>query len=72
MTTDLEPVFRAHWRRAVATVARLVGDLELAEDAVQDACAVALVQWPGPGTVQGFPPGQRNGRRRAGSGPAPR
>jgi RNA polymerase sigma-70 factor (ECF subfamily) len=49
VTTDLEPVFRVHWRRAVATVARLVGDLELAEDAVQDACTVALVQWPAAG-----------------------
>jgi len=29
----------------VATVSRLVGDLELAEDAVQDACAAALVRW---------------------------
>ena len=49
MTVDLEPVFRAHWWRAVATVSRLVGDLELAEDAVQDAAAVALVQWPAKG-----------------------
>jgi len=49
VTVDLEPVFRAHWWRAVATVSRLVGDLELAEDAVQDACAVALVQWPAKG-----------------------
>jgi len=30
----------------VATVTRLVGDLEVAEDAVQEACAVALTQWP--------------------------
>ncbi len=28
---------------------RLVGDLELAEDAVQDACTVALQQWPAGG-----------------------
>jgi RNA polymerase sigma-70 factor (ECF subfamily) len=33
----------------VATVTRLVGGLELAEDAVQDACAVALQQWPSAG-----------------------
>ena len=39
-------MFRAHWWAAVATVARLVGDLEIAEDAVQDACAAALTQWP--------------------------
>jgi len=30
----------------VATVTRLVGDLEVAEDAVQEACAAALTQWP--------------------------
>jgi RNA polymerase sigma-70 factor, ECF subfamily len=35
----------------VATVTRLVGDLDVAEDAVQDACAAALRQWP----VQGTP-----------------
>jgi len=46
LNADHEHVFRTHWWRAVATVARLVGDLEIAEDAVQDACAVALVQWP--------------------------
>jgi RNA polymerase sigma-70 factor, ECF subfamily len=39
-------VFRAHWWAAVATVAHLLGDLEVAEDAVQDACAAALTQWP--------------------------
>ena len=42
-------MFRAHWWAAVATVARLVGDLEIAEDAVQDACAAALTQWPAAG-----------------------
>jgi len=47
-------VFRAHWWAAVATVARLVGDLEAAEDGVQDACAAALRQWPAEG-VPGNP-----------------
>ena len=42
-------MFRAHWWAAVATVTRLVGDLEIAEDAVQDACAAALTQWPAGG-----------------------
>jgi RNA polymerase sigma-70 factor (ECF subfamily) len=45
----VEDVFRAHWWAAVATVTRHVGDLELAEDAVQDACAAALAQWPAAG-----------------------
>jgi RNA polymerase sigma-70 factor (ECF subfamily) len=39
-------VFRAHWWAVVAAVTALVGDLEVAEDAVQDACAAALAQWP--------------------------
>jgi RNA polymerase sigma-70 factor (ECF subfamily) len=36
---------RAHWWRAVAAVMQLVGDLEVAEDAVQEACAAAVVRW---------------------------
>jgi RNA polymerase sigma-70 factor, ECF subfamily len=44
-----EELFRAHWWAAVATVTRLVGDLEVAEDAVQEACAAALAQWPADG-----------------------
>ena len=46
LSPKYDEVFRAHWWAAVATVARLVGDLEVAEDAVQDACAAALTQWP--------------------------
>jgi RNA polymerase sigma-70 factor, ECF subfamily len=33
----------------VAITARLSGDLDTAEDAVQEACALALVKWPGEG-----------------------
>jgi RNA polymerase sigma-70 factor, ECF subfamily len=33
----------------VAAVARLVGDIDLAEDAVQDACALAVERWPAAG-----------------------
>jgi RNA polymerase sigma-70 factor (ECF subfamily) len=40
---------------AVATVTRHVGDLDVAEDAVQDACEAALAQWP----VQGVPANPR-------------
>ena len=42
-------MFRAHWWAAVAAVARQLGDIEAAEDAVQEACASALAQWPGEG-----------------------
>src|SRR6185437_8350546 len=47
----LEAAVRGHWWRAVATVVRNVGDLQLAEDAVQEACLLALRQWP----VDGVP-----------------
>jgi RNA polymerase sigma-70 factor (ECF subfamily) len=44
-----EELFREHWWGAVAAVTRLVGDLNVAEDAVQDACALALEHWPADG-----------------------
>ena len=44
--TEVERVFREDYGRAVATVTRLLGDLGLAEEAVQDAFAVALQTWP--------------------------
>lgn len=46
MTEPVERVFRRESGRALATVARLVGDLQLAEDAVQDAFVDALRTWP--------------------------
>ena len=44
--TEVERVFREDYGRAVATLTRLLGDLGLAEEAVQDAFAVALQTWP--------------------------
>ena len=43
---NIDRVYREEFGRAVATVARLVGDIGLAEDAVQDAFADALRTWP--------------------------
>ena len=43
---DVERVFRKAYGRAVATLARLFGDITLAEDAVQDAYLTALSHWP--------------------------
>jgi RNA polymerase sigma-70 factor, ECF subfamily len=43
---DVERVFRDEWGHAVAILTRVLGDLELAEDAVQDAFATALERWP--------------------------
>jgi len=49
---DVERVFRQDYGRAVATLTRLLGDIGLAEDAVQDAMTVALQTWP----TTGVPP----------------
>jgi RNA polymerase sigma-70 factor (ECF subfamily) len=46
MRQDVERVFREEWSSAVAILTRVLGDLELAEDAVQDAFATALERWP--------------------------
>ena len=46
MTLSLEATFREEWPRAVGILTRVLGDLSLAEDAVQDAFATALVRWP--------------------------
>ncbi len=42
---NLDHIYREHFGRAVATTARLVGDIGLAEDAVHDAFAEALRTW---------------------------
>jgi len=41
-----EEIFREEWGRALAILARILGDLDLAEDAVQDAFAIAVERWP--------------------------
>src|ERR687894_538869 len=43
---DVGAVFREEFARSVATLARILGDLDLAEDAVQGAFAKALERWP--------------------------
>ena len=47
-TTDevVDHIFRQESGRAVATLIRAVGSFDLAEDAVQDAFAIALDRWP--------------------------
>ncbi|HEY5855936.1 MAG TPA: sigma-70 family RNA polymerase sigma factor [Aldersonia sp.] len=42
----IDDVYRAEFGRALATVARMVGDIGIAEDAVQEAFADALRTWP--------------------------
>ena len=44
--TEIEKIFRDEAGRALATLIRLVGDFDLAEDVLQEAFAVALERWP--------------------------
>ncbi|TDU90770.1 RNA polymerase ECF family sigma subunit [Kribbella voronezhensis] len=48
-TADIAGVFRAEHGRAVAVLARVFGDLDIAEDAVQEAFAAAVEKWPDAG-----------------------
>ncbi len=43
---EIERFYREEFGRILATVIRLVGDFHVAEEAVQDAFAAALQQWP--------------------------
>ncbi|MFG1909050.1 RNA polymerase sigma factor [Kribbella sp. NPDC048928] len=52
MTPDVAGIFRAEHGRAVAVLTRVFGDLEIAEDAVQDAFAAAVEKW----AADGVPP----------------
>jgi len=44
--TEIEKIFRDEAGRALATLIRLVGDFDLAEDVLQEAFAAALERWP--------------------------
>jgi RNA polymerase sigma-70 factor, ECF subfamily len=50
MPDPIAELFRRESGRVLATLIRLLGDFELAEDAMQDAFAAALIQWPSEGT----------------------
>ncbi|GAA1692771.1 sigma-70 family RNA polymerase sigma factor [Kribbella yunnanensis] len=39
-------IFRAEWGQVVATLIRMTGNWELAEECAQEACAAALERWP--------------------------
>ena len=43
---EIDRIFRDEAGRALATLIRLVGDFDLAEDVLQEAFAVALERWP--------------------------
>jgi RNA polymerase sigma-70 factor (ECF subfamily) len=47
---EIAAVFRAEYGRAVAVLVRVLGDIDLAEDAVAGAFATAVQRWPAEGT----------------------
>ena len=49
---DVARIFRDESGRCLATLVRILGDIDLAEDAVQEAFVVAAQRWP----VDGLPP----------------
>jgi RNA polymerase sigma-70 factor (ECF subfamily) len=55
--THLDAVFRAESGRILATLIRLLGSFDLAEDAMHDAFNAALQRWP----VEGLPANPRAG-----------
>jgi RNA polymerase sigma-70 factor (ECF subfamily) len=50
--SEIEDVFRTQHGRAVAVLVRVFGDIDVAEEAVQDAFVAALARWP----EAGLPP----------------
>jgi RNA polymerase sigma-70 factor (ECF subfamily) len=48
-SSEIERVFRAEYGRAVAVLVRVLGDIDAAEEAVQDAFTAAAQRWPSAG-----------------------
>jgi RNA polymerase sigma-70 factor (ECF subfamily) len=50
VVANLEDVFRDEWGRVLAALIGFLGDFDLAEEAAQDAFAIAAARWPRDGT----------------------
>src|SRR5688572_5319149 len=46
LQAQIEAIYRSESRRVLATLIRLLGDFDLAEDALHDAFSAAVEQWP--------------------------
>ncbi|HEV2084148.1 MAG TPA: sigma factor, partial [Gemmatimonadales bacterium] len=55
VSPSIEAIYRAESRRVLATLIRLLGDFDLAEEALQEAFAAAVERWP----VEGVPKNPR-------------
>jgi RNA polymerase sigma-70 factor, ECF subfamily len=52
VSAELDRVYREDWGRIVATLIRLLGDFEVAEEAAQEAFAAAVSQWRADGVPE--------------------
>jgi RNA polymerase sigma-70 factor, ECF subfamily len=50
LVTNLEQTFREQWGRVLAALISFLGDFDLAEEAAQEAFAIAAERWPREGT----------------------
>ena len=48
--SSVEQAFREHWGRVLASLIGFLGDFDLAEEATQEAFAIAAARWPSDGT----------------------
>jgi RNA polymerase sigma-70 factor (ECF subfamily) len=51
-SSSVESIYRTESRRAFATLVRVLGDFDLAEDALHEAFVTAVEQWPREGTPE--------------------
>ena len=56
----IDAIYRTESRRVLATLIRLLGDFDLAEEALHDAFAAAVERWP----LDGVPTNPRMRRSR--------
>src|SRR5436853_6123222 len=49
VTEEIQRIYRTESRRVFATLVRLLGDFDVAEEALHDAFRAALEQWPAEG-----------------------
>jgi RNA polymerase sigma-70 factor, ECF subfamily len=54
VASSLDALYRSDWGRIVATLIRLFGDFDIAEEAAQEAFTAAVDQWPASGVPE-FP-----------------
>jgi RNA polymerase sigma-70 factor, ECF subfamily len=50
VVSSVEQAFREHWGRVLASLIGFLGDFDLAEEATQEAFAIAAARWPTDGT----------------------